>query len=123
MWYDGPHVACLEVDAAFIAEARTALPALLDALEASEARVRALEALDDQRTVLIADMIGLCIGDCGRRTASADEDGLCLACGGHVVLGALGDAEAIEEVLEERDGLQTALNAALELIRLREERP
>jgi len=33
-WYDGAHLAFLKEDAAFIAAARTALPALLDFVEA-----------------------------------------------------------------------------------------
>lgn len=53
---------------------------------------------------------GLCIGDCatGRPenrpsfVAKVDEDGLCLTCGGDVVLVALGDAEAIMRALAAR---------------------
>lgn len=57
-----------------------------------------------------ARALALCIGDCadGRPenrppfVSQVDEDGLCLTCGGDVVLVALGDAEAIMRALSAR---------------------
>jgi hypothetical protein len=68
---------------------------------------RAIE-LADRELERAAAPRGLCLGDCADTGTEAspsfvskvDEDGLCVTCGGDVVLVALGDAEAIMRALE-----------------------
>jgi hypothetical protein len=69
-------------NARLIAEAVNALPALLDEVEALRAAATLLASV--------------CLG-CGQRDGRVDEDGLCVLCGGAVVVSHRGDVEAIEE--------------------------
>lgn len=98
-WYDGPHAACGEANAAFIAAARSDVPALVAALREARAEVRRLraeveaaevDALKAQAAaaepVLMLDAIrrGACVpGLCAACDAPwvDDADHNCAACG------------------------------------------